>query len=266
MYTNIEPKLEFSEFLAKGIEKLSSLAAKTLSTGKKIQFITVSGEYKSSSHFKNIVLEACFSDININHTIAALKSTNIPDDGVKTAIILCDRFFKQVQLLPLFEKDLKAPILEVLEYCKNYLSRMAGENSGMLPGGGLYLMTLIKPVWKYTNNKGWNNLGKAFSEAFISPMLIIAANAGIAEHEAFERIKAMAPNQFFSLNHVGMERSIKDHSNYVDVIRMGFDRRDTKIKDLLEANIAEPLSVGKGIIDCLGCMIEVFSNIAEIVF
>jgi chaperonin GroEL (HSP60 family) len=265
MYANVESILEFSKSLVKGMEELSALAAKTLSTGKKIQFITASGEYKSSSHFKDVVLEARFSDTNTNHAIAALKSKNIPDDGVKTAIILCDSFLKQAKLLPLFEKDLKGPFLEVLEYCKDYLSRIADGNKGMLPGGGLYLMTLIKPVWKYTNNKGWNNLGKAFSKIFISPMLIISANAGIAEHEAFERIKAMAPNQFFSLNHVGLERSIKGYSDYVDVIHMGFDRNDKKIKDLLEAGIAEPLSVGRDIIDCLGCTVETLRDIAETV-
>ena len=44
-------------------------------------------------------------------------------------------------------------------------------------------------------------------------------------------MKALAPNQFFSLNQVGIERSISVDSPYTDIWTMGFDPIDGTIKD-----------------------------------
>ena len=52
-------------------------------------------------------------------------------------------------------------------------------------------------------------------------------------------MKALAPNQFFSLHQVGIERSIQVDPTHTDYIRVGLDLEKGTVRDLLEAGVLE---------------------------
>ena len=55
----------------------------------------------------------------------------------------------------------------------------------------------------------------------------------------FERVKALAPNQFFSLHQVGIENSIRVDAAHTDYIRVGLDLQKGTIRDLQAAGVME---------------------------
>jgi hypothetical protein len=88
-----------------------------------------------------------------------------------------------------------------------------------------FIMTLFKAAYRKSGCIMFQN----------ETNMKLAEAAGLNGYEVFERVKALAPNQFFSLHQVGIEDSIPVNSHYTDYIRMGLDLTDGKIKDLCMA-------------------------------
>ena len=118
-----------------------------------------------------------------------------------------------------------------MEYAAEYLPAIAKENNGELLGSVLPYMTLIKPLNKRARELGNERAAATMEYALTTLLLTFTEANGANGYGVYERMKALAPNQFFSLNQVGIERSISVDSPYTDIWTMGFDPIDGTIKD-----------------------------------
>ena len=128
------------------------------------------------------------------------------------------------------EADVNA-VYALLEYAAEYLPTIAKENNGELLGSVLPYMTLIKPLNKRARELGNERAAATMEYALTTLLLTFTEANGANGYGVYERMKALAPNQFFSLNQVGIERSISVDSPYTDIWTMGFDPIDGTIKD-----------------------------------
>ena len=75
-------------------------------------------------------------------------------------------------------------------------------------------------------------------------------------------MKALAPNQFFSLNQVGIERSISVDSPYTDIWTMGFDPIDGTIKDCRDMAYRDKEEDVRNVLLAVKSALQVIWNIA----
>ena len=108
---------------------------------------------------------------------------------------------------------------------------VARDETGELLGSVLPYMTLIKPLNKRARELGNERAAATMEYALTTLLLTFTEANGANGYGVYERMKALAPNQFFSLNQVGIERSISVDSPYTDIWTMGFDPIDGTIKD-----------------------------------
>ena len=76
------------EALRNGVAALSYAAAATYGTGKTIQYRSKDGSYVSTASFAEILKEASFEDASMARAAAALSQADVPEQGVKTALIM----------------------------------------------------------------------------------------------------------------------------------------------------------------------------------
>ena len=216
--------------LSDGIRALAQIAAQTYGNRMQVQYSDCEGCYHSTDSFAVLLQNAHLSQPK-DRAAALLRQVEIPEDGVKTALLMLSALLDRGIQAGLRPEDWTR-LDGLLAYCEGYLPRIARANSGSLPGGGLTWMTLVAPVRKYARDNGCGATASVLIHALTQPLLTLAETGDADGYEVYERVKALAPNQFFSLHQVGIERSIRTDSPYTDILRMGFDPADGKIKDL----------------------------------
>ena len=192
--------------LKSGLFKLRDIAACAYGNGKWIQYRDAAGTCQLTMSMGEIVKNASLEDVEASKALAVLSATALPENGVNAVYAL-------------------------LEYAANYLPSIAKENNGELLGSVLPYMTLIKPLNKRARELGNERAAATMEYALTTLLLTFTEANGANGYGVYERMKALAPNQFFSLNQVGIERSISVDSPYTDIWTMGFDPIDGTIKD-----------------------------------
>jgi hypothetical protein len=220
--------------LCAGVADLARVASAVYGNGMQIQYAVPNDGYASASSFAQLLKDASFGSANIARAVAVLRGAEVPAQGVKTAVILLDALLSRGTEVGC-SKEEWYQIPALLEYSMTILKRIAAENNGQVPGGGLTFLTLCRPLQKYGRENQSEQAAGVLIYAMEQPLLKLAEAAGLNGYEVFERVKALAPNQFFSLHQVGIEDSIPVNSHYTDYIRMGLDLTDGKIKDLCMA-------------------------------
>lgn len=264
MYSIQKTRVVWNEGLLYGLSRLAELAESIYGTEEAILFQTEKGFEKSGS-FYSLCQNAVFEEPEMAYAAAALKSLDLPKDGVKTIILLLKEFMLQSEELGMTKDVILHHADDITEMLCNHLDKAAGQLNGNLPGGGLTYITLQRPLVKYCRAHDLKPLDSAYIKSFAKPLLAIAKNAGAESYEAFERVKALSPNQFFSLHQVGIERSVKDSSPYADVITKGINLKTGKIENLCDAKIFDDLSDVKTVISFLNRCIKDFILIKRLV-
>lgn len=177
-----------------------------------------------------IVKNASVEDVEVSKALAVLSTGTLPENGVKSMVILLAALLEKAEQLGCTEADVNA-VYALLEYAAEYLPAIAKENNGELLGSVLPYMTLIKPLNKRARELGNERAAATMEYALTTLLLTFTEANGANGYGVYERMKALAPNQFFSLNQVGIERSISVDSPYTDIWTMGFDPIDGTIKD-----------------------------------
>ena len=238
MRNKIEIPVAPCEELRNGIAALARAAETVYGTGKFVQYQTTQGEYRAAASFGVLLREAAFAEEGPARSAAVLRDAGLPEDGVKTALILLDTLLEKGRGLG--ETDWRQ-VSEMLTYGAEYTERVAAENGGKTIGGGLTLLTLCRPVQKYGRDHSCGQAADVLACALSQPLLKLAEAAGFEGCEVYERVKALAPNQFFSLHQVGIEHSIRVDATHTDCICVGLDLSEGRIRNLREQEQLEPL-------------------------
>lgn len=266
MFFTLEHSGAGCSVLRTGIRKISDLAQNTYGTRKKIQFSDKDSAYQYSAELGYVLQHAIMQDQDMRTATGLLTSEAVPEDGVKTAVLLLNAFLERVQVVNLSERSVHNSMPEILDSLKGYLRRIAREHDGLLPGSGLYLMNLMRPLMHFARTHAEaKEVAHAFTAVLSLPMKALAINAGADPCEVYERIKTLAPNQFFSLNHFGLERSIDPSDSHTDVFSIGIDLLNGEIKDVFNANITVPLDTGIAVLDYLGSIMKQFYSVSDVV-
>ena len=210
--------------LKSGLFKLRDIAACAYGNGKWIQYRDAAGTCQLTMSMGEIVKNASLEDVEASKALAVLSN------GVKSMVILLVSLLEKAENLGCTEADVNA-VYALLEYAAEYLPAIAKENNGELLGSVLPYMTLIKPLNKRARELGNERAAATMEYALTTLLLTFTEANGANGYGVYERMKALAPNQFFSLNQVGIERSISVDSPYTDIWTMGFDPIDGTIKD-----------------------------------
>ena len=216
--------------LKNGLLKLRDIAASAYGNGKWIQYRDTAGTCQLTASMGEIVKNACVEDVETAKVLAVLSAGALPENGVKSMVILLTSLLEKAEQLGCTEADVSA-VYALLEYAVEYLPAIAKENSGELLGSVLPYMTLIKPLNKRARELGNERAAATMEYALTTLLLTFAEANGANGYGVYERMKALAPNQFFSLNQVGIERSISVNSPYTDIWTMGFDPADGMVRD-----------------------------------
>lgn len=178
---------------------------------------------------------------------AVLNQVNVPKQGVKTALIILNALLERGAQTGCREDDWQQ-ISAMLDYGTSFAARVAAENDGQVVGGGLTLLTLCRPMRKYGREHQCEQAADVVIYALEQPLLKLAEAAGFDGYEVFERVKALAPNQFFSLRQVGIENSICVNAAHTDYIRVGLDIQRGTVQDLQAAGVLESVEMTQRIL------------------
>ena len=226
--------------LKNGLLKLEAAASGAYGNQKGIQYQDARGIYHVTNSFGEILQNAKPADPDAARAAAVLRGSRMPDDGVKTGIIILSGILEKALKTGCTSQDLDG-IQALLEYGSAYLERVAQETGGGLLGSALPYMTLIRPLDKRGRECGCERSAAILEHALSKPLFTLAEATGADGYGVYERMKALSPNQFFSLCQVGIERSISTDSPYTDIWVMGYDPADGQIKDCREIEYREKL-------------------------
>ncbi len=235
------------EALRNGVAALGHVAAATYGTGKITQYQSKDGSYVSTASFAEVLKEAAFEDASMARAAAVLNQVNVPEQGVKTALIMLNALLERGVQIGCREDEWQQ-ISAMLDYGVSFAARMAAENDGQVVGGGLTLLTLCRPMRKYGRDHQCEQAADVVIYALEQPLLELAEAAGFDGYEVFERVKALAPNQFFSLHQVGIENSIRVDAAHTDYIRVGLDIQKGAVRDLRAAGVMENVEMMQSVL------------------
>ncbi len=262
MRNKIEKPLVLCEDLRKGIAELAHAAGTVYGTGRQVQYQTSPGVYSAAASFSELLQQAAFSECHLARAASVLRGAALPGDGVKTALILLDALLERGIGLP--DADWRQ-VSDMLAYGVEYTKRAAAENDGKVVGGGLMLLTLCRPILKYGRDHRCEQSANILAYALTQPMLRLAEAAGFDGYEVYERVKTLAPNQFFSLHQVGIERSIRVDAAHTDEVSVGLNIREGKIQNLKEQALLEPVETTQEILRFTDHALTDLLNIACII-
>ena len=192
----------------------------------------------STASFAEIIKDASFEDASMARAAAVLSQTGVPEQGVKTALIMLNALLERGSQVGCTEEAWQQ-ISAMLDFGISFAVRVAAENDGQVVGGSLTLLTLCRPMRKYGRDHQCEQAADVVIYALEQPLLKLAEAAGFDGYEVFERVKALAPNQFFSLYQVGIENSIRVDEAHTDYIRVGLDLQKGTVRDLQAAGVME---------------------------
>lgn len=231
MFERISRVITINKAIEDGLGQMEAAAIAIYGNGRFVMYQDGSGEWYTTEHFGEVLQYSSPVDYNVACFLAAIHDNEVPDDGVKTAVILTKEIVDSLTKIGGTEHDI-ADVADLLDYAAGYVERISGETKGQLLGGGLPYMTLIRPVVKYARNHDISRAAKMLTCALEKPLLYLAEASGDDPYAVYERVKALAPNQFYSLNQVGIDRSISVDTTHTDILTMGYDPNDGHIKDL----------------------------------
>lgn len=214
-----------------GVSQLAGAASVVYGTQKSVQYPTATGGYASSTSFAQVLSDASFKEESTARAAALLRHADIPKQGVKTALIILEALLSRGGGSGCVEEDWCA-VSALIEHAVEYLNRIAKEHNGNVAAGGVTFLSLCRPVQKFGREHSCERAASIVSYALKQPLLKLAATVGYDGYEVYERVNALAPNQFFSLNQIGIEQSIQTIPRYTDYIRVGLDTEDGTLKDL----------------------------------
>ena len=248
-----------------GIDKLAACAQKSYGNGKATAFLDCHSNFRTEMSFRTVMQEIESRDTAVQTACKFLVSIDCPEDGAKTAVILLNALLKETAACGISERKLIASLTPVVSYMKEYLARIDQETGKGIPGGGLYLLNLARPLDYFAaQHSNHEAVVQAVISILAEPLKVLAENAGIDPCQVYERVKMLAPNQFFSLNHFGLERSIDRGTGHVDVFSIGLDVSDSKLKNFMDADIMVSLDTGCKILDYLDCAVKKLFAIASV--
>lgn len=222
--------------LKEGISALASAAADAYGTQKKVQFRRKDGGYGFTCSFSDLLERAVFEEEPLTRAASILEESGLPQDGVKTLLLILDALLTYGVECGCTAEDWRQ-VNEILDYGVQVMPKLAAEHNGKVVGGGLTFLALCRPFQKYGRDHGCKKAAAVAAFAMEQPLLKLSVAAGVNSYQVYERVKALAPNQFFSLNQVGIERSIRISEDHMDVICMGLNIQTGKICDLTEVGI-----------------------------
>ena len=119
--------------LKSGLFKLRDIAACAYGNGKWIQYRDAAGTYQFTMSMGEIVKNASPEDVEASKALAVLSATALPENGVKSMVILLVSLLEKAENLGCTEADVNA-VYALLEYAAEYLPAIAKENNGELLG------------------------------------------------------------------------------------------------------------------------------------
>lgn len=247
--------------LKSGLFKLRDIAACAYGNGKWIQYWDAEGSCKLTASMGEVIKNACTEDAETAKALAVLSANELPENGVKTMVILLAALLEKAEQLGCTEAETNA-VYDLLEYAADYLPAIAKENDGALLGSALPYMTLILPLNKRARESGNERVMAVMEYALTTLLLTFAEANGANGYSVYERVKSLAPNQFFSLHQVGIERSISVDSPYTDIWTMGFDPIDGTIKDCRDMAYRDTEEDIRNVILAVKKSLQVIWNIA----
>lgn len=227
--------------LALGLDIIADAAAKAYGGGNIIS-MDAAGKVLCSDKMKDIIVGGCFEDPDAECVRQLIAQEGLPEDGLKTAVLLANEFLQVGQADGIDKQDFLAGADSFLKTAAEKLQEISKANSENLPGGGLYLLNICRPVMQTQENASECTISKKFVCVLEKPFLILAKNAGRQPHEAFVCVKAAAPTQFYSLKQFGLRDGHIPLTEHRDLWRMGIDLQTGKVVDMLEADINVPLN------------------------
>lgn len=266
MYATTCPRVRACKIFLDGFDRLAQTAAKIYGTGKKLAYLDKMSGFHMEKRFSTIMNEMVCKDPCVQAVTSLLTQQPCLKDGSKTSILLLNALLHEAHTRGIHEDDLHISIEPVMTYMKEYLQRIDQQTQKGLPGGGLYLVNLARPLDYFANqNPQYAAMSRLIIAILTEPLKTLAKNANLDPCEVYERVKALAPNQFFSLNHFGLERSIDRETTHVDVIEYGPDLADNRIKNLLDADITVSLETAYNMLDYVADMVKKIYDIADFV-
>jgi chaperonin GroEL (HSP60 family) len=228
--------------LLRGLAVIAKAAASVYGSGR-ILCVNATGGSVYSEKMKVILTDGRFEDPDAEYARQLLIRQELPEDGLKTAVLLTNECLQTAQVSRLDKQDFLDGMDSLLKTASEKLQEIAKANGKILPGGGLYLLNLCRPVMRELESAGAHPVCRKFVYALEKPFLLLAENAGREPHEAFSRVQAVAPTQFYSLKHFGLEGGHIPLSEHRDLWRIGIDLRNGKIVDLMAADVTIPLEI-----------------------
>lgn len=264
MYSTICPKIQLCGALTDGLDRIAESAVKAYGNGKKLAFADKAGAFHSEEKLAAVLGQMDCADQNVR-IAAGVLAQGCPEDGVKTAVLMVNSLLREAHARGICEQALCDAIGPVVCYMQDYLARIDRETGKGLSGGGLYLINLARPLDYFANqHPEFADTARLMITVLAEPLKALAKSAKLDPSEVYERVKALAPNQFFSLNHFGLERSIDRETAHVDVFVYGLDMRDKRIKNLLDADVTVSLETACKMLDYVCEKVKNICNIADI--
>lgn len=225
--------------LLKGLDMIAKATASVYGGGN-IMCARKDGGIVVSDKLKDIIINGYFDNPNAEFARQLLAEQTLIEDGLKTAVLIANECIQTASQIGLDESEFLIGMSYFARIAIEKLQEISKTNGTDLPGGGLYLINICRPLLREFEN-GKHPVCLNFVRALEKPFLILAENAGREPREAFACMKAAAPTQFYSLRHFGLEGSIPI-SEHRDLFRMGIDLHTGKIVDLMSKGITLPIN------------------------
>ncbi|MGI6175788.1 MAG: hypothetical protein ACOYJC_06470 [Christensenellales bacterium] len=233
--------------LAQGMDIIAQVAEKAYGGGS-ILCADATGASVCSANMKEVLMNGRFEDPNAEYARRLITQQELPGDGLKTAILLANACLKTARDSGMDRQDFLAGVEFFLKTAAEKLREIVKANSEDLPGGGLYLLNLCRPMMRAFEKGVTHPACQKFIYALEKPFLILAQNAGCEPHGAFACIKAVAPTQFYSLKQFGLESGHIPMTEHRDLWRMGIDVQTGKVMDVMEAHITVPMETALSVL------------------
>ena len=113
--------------LVGGVAALGPAPAAVYGTGKTVQYRNADGGYVTTASFGELLREAVFSDEDMARAAALLLAGNLPEQGVKTALILLSALLERGTQAGCAEETWRQ-VFTLLDYGATFTERVAAEN------------------------------------------------------------------------------------------------------------------------------------------
>ena len=249
--------------LVRGLGIIAKAAARAYGSGNIISMSTA-GKIVCSDKMKNVIIGGCFGDPDAECVRQLISQKELPEDGLKTAVLLANECLQIGQTDGIDRQDFLDGIDSFLKTGAKKLQEIAKANSESLPGGGLYLLNICRPVIQDMQSTSECTTYRKFVCALEIPFLVLTKNAGKHAHEAFACVKAAAPTQFYSLKQFGLKDGHIPLTEHRDLWHMGIELQTGKIVDVMEIGITVPLNTALSVLETVRVILAVLCAVRSI--